>query len=182
MTAGAATAFAPGNSDQESLGALDRPFEHFKIHHRRIFQALERLEAAFAGAPPRDALGEAAQAIQLLESEGFLHMQDEEESFFPRLQDRLSPEYAAHLDVLTQQHQEARELVAGLRETLASERTAAASAGGIKILIERFVDQFRFHADFEDTELAVVAQRILRPDEIAAISREMKQRRGLPAG
>lgn len=162
---------------EEGAGStIDHPLEHLVACHGRIEERLATLERAGACLESRTA--EALEAIQsclrYFDTSGALHTADEEESVFPRLRARLSPTERAEIEMLEMQHRDAEQLYTALKQAV-----ARADAAQYRAAVERFAALYRAHIAFENRELIRVARRDLRPADLAAITREMKSRRGL---
>jgi len=172
---------------QESGSTLDRPLEHLTACHRRIEQRLATLErvAAHLDRSPGDALEAMAACFRFFDSNGALHTADEEQSVFPRLQPRLSGEERIFIATLEDQHREADRLYAELKAIggeLQSGRPASRELQErYRAAASRLAELYRSHMAAEDQTLIALGQRVLTAPELAEISREMKNRRGLSA-
>jgi hemerythrin-like domain-containing protein len=112
------------------------------------------------------------------------HTADEEQSLFPRL--RASAESEAPLARLTELEFEhvlaARwhEIVDSLATRWLSEGSLASEQSvSMTHALKRLSEIYGRHIAVEDRELFPLANRLLRPDELAAVGREMAERRGL---
>jgi hemerythrin-like domain-containing protein len=162
---------------------VDRPLDHLTACHRRIEDRLETFVRAgeqWTG-NPAGAVEAVHNAIRFMDSSGALHTEDEEQSVFPRLRDHIPDEDAAYLARLEAEHEEADRTFAALKELAASLE---------KALVPEVLDRYRFaaarlrdlyarHIASEDEKLIALGRQALTPDDLAAISDEMKRRRGL---
>lgn len=169
--------------DETPHSTIDQPLEHLTACHGRIEERLQVLERAGQHLETRAA--EALEAVdgcfRYFESSGVAHTEDEEHSVFPRLRPHLSPEELAEIEMLERQHREADALYSELKDIAARLKQNAAAPGlaeRYRSVVERFAALYRSHIAFEDRELIRVARRDLDSAELAAISEEMKQRRG----
>jgi hemerythrin-like domain-containing protein len=145
---------------REEGATLDRPLEHLVACHRRIEDRLSVLERA----------GEAiAGCFRFFDSNGAWHTADEEDSLFPRIQARLTPEELAFLKQLEQEHREAEGLYSELQDL----------AGRFRTVAGRLCELYRGHIAAEDETLIAIGNRVLAEAELREISGEMKARRGL---
>jgi hemerythrin-like domain-containing protein len=115
------------------------------------------------------------------------HSADEEESLFPRLRSSDDPEGRAAVETLrylqadhrvAEQHHEAVDLLT--RRWLAQ---GALSPGDTTSLLDHLTaldTLYRAHIKIEDEELFPAAGRILTPEDLEAIGREMAARRHVP--
>ena len=172
---------------QEPGSTLDRPLEHLTACHRRIEQRLATLErvAAHLDRNSSDALEAMAACFRFFDSNGVLHTADEEESVFPRLQPRLSDEERTFIATLEDQHREADRLYAELKAIGGELRSGLPASRELReryrVAASRLAELYRAHMATEDQTLIALGQRVLSPPELAEISREMKNRRGLSA-
>jgi hemerythrin-like domain-containing protein len=112
------------------------------------------------------------------------HTADEEHSLFPRL--RAAVESEAPLARLAQLEFE-HELAARDHQIADSLATRWLSEGKLALedgaqlteALKRLSEIYRRHIAVEDLELFPLANRLLRPEELAAVGREMADRRGI---
>ena len=162
---------------------IDTPIEHLTACHRRIEERLATLERA--GDHLRQDRGAALDAIRssirFLDSSGALHTMDEEASLFPRLRPQLSREELAYVDSLEEQHDEAESVFADLKDVAAQLTTTSGNAavleGRYRQLTSRLGSLYRSHIRSEDEILSKLARRLIDPDQLKAISEEMRSRR-----
>jgi hemerythrin-like domain-containing protein len=161
---------------EESAGSTtDHPLEHLVACHGRIEERLATLERAGAYLESRtaEALEAIQSCLQYFDTSGAIHTADEEESVFPRLRSRLSPAELAEIEMLEMQHRDAEQFYATLKQA-----AAGTDAARYRAAAERFAAHYRAHIAFENRELIRLARRDLTPADLAAITREMKSRRG----
>lgn len=165
-------------------GTLDKPLEHLVACHRRIEDRLSTLERIGENLKTRRA--EALEALDacfhFFETNGEWHTADEEQSVFPRMRAALSPEELAYLDTLEGQHDEAEADFAKLK-SIAARLTEAADPDESLVedyrqTVSRLAQLYRGHIASEDKTLTEMGARVLTPADLAAISTEMKRRRG----
>lgn len=165
---------------------IDSPIEHLIACHRGIEERLDTLvNAADHLTGDRAAALEAIRkSLHFLETNGAFHTADEEDSLFPRLRPKLTPEELTFVESLQLQHTEADDIYKVLKNA------AAAVAGEPSAdAIHQFADAanrlraiYQRHIEFEDQVLMALARRRLAPEEIQQISEEMRaRRRGGPA-
>lgn len=171
-----------GSVARDAKATLDHPLDHLVACHGRIEERLAVLERAaehFETAPD-EAREAAAACFRYFETSGVLHTRDEEESVFPRLTPRLARGDAAYLDDLETQHREADELYGRVRQL--PETLSPDALGAWRDAVAKFCALYRSHIASENEQLIRLARAALTEGELAAISSEMKSRRGLPAG
>lgn len=160
----------------------EQPLEHLVSCHRRILHRLETLEriGGALASDPGSALPALRNTLRFFDVTARLHTEDEEQSVFPRLRGRLSPEDLAYVDSLESQHREKEAVYAELKDLAAeldSEVTAARVARYHE-LTGRLCALYRTHIASEDDVLVRLGRGVLEPDELVAIREEMGARRG----
>ena len=166
----------------EGPATLDAPLEHLMACHRRIEQRLATLERAGAALRERkdEALAAIRSAFAFMDSNGAIHTRDEEESLFPRLQPTLAEADLALVEVLKVEHEEEELIYLHLKQVVdhvqAGEEMALTEYDET---VARLCALYRRHIAAEDTRLMHVARSALSGNDLAAISSEMKSRRGL---
>lgn len=157
---------------------LDSPLEHLTACHRRIEQRLDTLvKAADHFATDRgQALAAIARSIEFMDSNGVLHTRDEEESLFPRLRPKLTPDETAFVDQLESQHQEAETIFAELKQ-IVDQRVPDNRIENYRDCAHRLNSLYRAHIQVEDEILAALARRSLSAADLQQISHEMRSRR-----
>ena len=103
-----------------------------------------------------------------------MHTEDEERSIFPRIEQRLSDEERRYIADLGRQHREAGQLYEQLKELPPS----GCGVSGYRELAAKFCDLYRAHIASENHRFVEIARRLLSERELAAISQEMRARRG----
>jgi hemerythrin-like domain-containing protein len=158
--------------------------------HRRIEHFLAVLirlcDKAKGGSLEADETELLDKALAYFRNAAPKHTADEEHSLFPRL--RAAAESEAPLARLAQLEFE-HELAARDHQIVDSLATRWQNEGrlapedGVRLTeaLERLSEIYRRHIAVEDRELFPLANRLLRPDELAAVGREMAERRGLKA-
>lgn len=156
--------------------------------HRRIerflgvlIQVVGRAGGASLAHQEREAL---EKALAYFRNSAPKHTADEEDSLFPRLRKSGSAQSElACLAELENDHQAAsrdHELVDALgREWLAAGTLTAEQAHQLGEALARLSNTYRRHIAIEDHELFPLAARVLPPDQLAEVSREMAERRGV---
>lgn len=169
--------------NQPERQTLDEPLRHLTACHRRIEERLETLERVIPHweASADDALAAVRSAFRFFATNGVWHTEDEENSIFPRMRERLSDDERAYLAELERQHDvaeaaygELSSIVAEFHEPASKEWIAAYEAAARKL--SRL---YREHIASEDTRLVEIGVRVLGEQELQSIAAEMKERRGL---
>ena len=166
-----------------ATAAITSPIEHLHACHRRIEERLNTLERVAPHLLTRtdEALAALQAVFWFFDSSGVTHTADEEESFFPRLAGKLTPEESGFLEALELEHSRAEAIYDELKCCVAEfekppteedQKQYAELAGALCSL-------YRQHIRNEDARFAGLAARALTPDDLDAISKEMRQRRGL---
>ena len=164
-----------GSIAADAKSTLDHPLDHLVACHGRIEERLAILERAAEHweAKPEEARAALDSVFRYFETSGVNHTADEEESVFPRLAGRMTQEESAYIAALESQHQEAEELYQRLRQG------PRADLSGFRDLVAKFCRLYREHIASENDRLIATGKRLLNADELAAISAEMRRRRGL---
>lgn len=160
---------------------IDSPIEHLVACHRRIEQRLDTLvNAADHLTDQRAAAVEAIRkSIHFLDTNGSFHTADEEDSLFPRLRPKLTPEELAFVDSLEAEHGTADTIYRELKK-LAPAAADQSSEDSIRQFAEcarRFRGLYQKHIQSEDRILTALARRSLDAADIEQISQEMRARR-----
>lgn len=167
----------------QANATIDTPVEHLVACHRRIEDRLATLERASGHLSVRrnEALEAIRKSIAFLNSSGAQHTMDEEASVFPRLRPSLSPEDLHYLDSLEGQHREAESVFAQLKEVVEQMTVAPEASAALDLryseLAARLASLYRPHIQSEDEILTRLARQKLSPDDLRAISVEMRERR-----
>ncbi|MDX2151641.1 MAG: hemerythrin domain-containing protein [Bryobacteraceae bacterium] len=161
---------------QGGAKAPEGPLEHLQACHRRIEDRLATLERAGEALErcPAEAVDAILKSIEFFDRNGVWHTEDEEQSVFPRLLERLSADEAATLRRLEEEHERAEELHQRLKTLVTALPWAAEEFRGC---VRELAALYRAHIEVEDSELMAAAQRVLTADELEAIGAEMKERR-----
>lgn len=156
--------------------------------HRRIERFLGVL-VQVAARPEGSRLTEAERealenALAYFRNSAPKHTADEEESLFPRLRKTGSAEAALKcLAELEDDHQAAaqdHELVDALgRRWIESGELAADELHHLRDALARLSSTYTRHIATEDRELFPLAARLLPPDQLAQVGREMAERRAV---
>jgi hemerythrin-like domain-containing protein len=163
--------------------SLESPIDHLSACHRRIEERLLTLERI--GPHLRDRTAEARTALQAVfwffDSSGANHTADEEESIFPRFAARLTPEEQQFLNDLQIEHTKAEAIYDSLKTHIANmaEPPSESDHAIYTALVADLCSIYRQHIQNEDLRFPLIASRTLTNDDLDAISKEMKQRRGL---
>ncbi len=160
--------------------------------HRRIEHFLDvliRVCNQASGAPltppERSAL---EKALTYFRNSAPKHTADEEDSLFPRMREsgdtaRASLECLAELEKDHQTAARDHELVDSLGQRwLASGRLLDEELDQIRRALQRLSETYTRHIAIEDQQLFPLAGRLLKPDQLAQVGREMAERRGVSVG
>jgi hemerythrin-like domain-containing protein len=162
-------------SGKSAHATLDQPLEHLVACHGRIQDLVAALERAaeLSADRPAEARETIAAVFRYFETSGVLHTRDEEESVFPRLLGHVAADEKEFLDSLEAQHREAEKLYQLLRQV----PEAGENLDGYSPLVKRFCTLYREHIAAENDRLIAAGRRILSPEDLAAVSSEMRARR-----
>lgn len=168
-----------GSVAADALSTLDHPLEHLVACHGRIEERLAVLERAAAQleAKPEAARQALDSVFRYFDTSGVKHTADEEESVFPRLASRLTPDEQAYIGQLEAQHREADELYLSLKRV----PPVGADLTEYRGIVARFCRLYREHIASENERLIAAGKRLLSTPELEKISAEMRGRRGLPS-
>lgn len=172
----------PNRPSQAESATLDRPLDHLAVCHRRIEEKLSMLERAAQHLGDRfdEALGACRSAFAFFDGSGVLHMEDEEESIFPRIRLHATSDELAYLDSLELQHREAEGSVARLRNLirqLERDPSPAATHEAFRQTALKLVELYRAHIASEDEVLNRIGHARLDEVALAEIAFEMRLRR-----
>ncbi len=160
---------------------IAEPLEHLASCHRRIEQKLDTLERIGAALDenPTAALAALDSTLRFFDTTGRLHTRDEEESVFPRLRPQLDAADLNSVDALEHQHRETdlvyeqlKQSSVDLRADLTPDRIARYRA-----LADRLIGLYREHIAAEEGLVLPLGRRVLRPEQLADIQQEMRDRR-----
>lgn len=167
----------------QAAPSFDHPLELLHACHGKIMQqcaALRNLTAHLAGKGSDEQAQQAAQAIlRYFDTSGQFHHQDEEEDLFPAL--RATGAEAAQVDALLQrilaEHIELAAAWDAVHPLLV--RIAAGEPAPLtEALSENVIMGYFRHIALEEKELLPLSSRLLSPQQIEAIGRNMAARRG----
>lgn len=158
--------------------------------HRRIERFLNVLltvsKEARGGALSEEYRNALATALRYFREGAPRHTRDEEDSLFPRLRKSLTTEARqamSQMDDLHQDHSvaDAKHLAVDAlgNRWLANGHLPPDDAQAMTEALEFLRALYQRHIALEDAEIFPLAGRLLPPDEISAIAREMAARRGL---
>lgn len=161
--------------------SFDNPLGMLGACHRRIERQLATLARLQRHLPEHGADGDARAAatavLRYFDNAAPNHHADEEASIFPRLLAHL-PEARAVIDRLERDHETIAANWRRLRPLLAA--IAAGERANLDAKTVREVQAvYAAHIACEEQKLIPLAERTLRPEEIAAIGCEMAARRGV---
>jgi hemerythrin-like domain-containing protein len=154
--------------------------------HQRIrsFTSIAVRLAVAAGAPPPE-IANAAGAVHRYYSVALpLHEADENDSVYPRLRHRLAdPAETASLQAMVDQHGPIDAVVAELLPRWEKLQSAPEQLSSLADEIRRnaacLQELWREHLALEEEIVFPLIRARLTPDDLLAIHREMKQRRGI---
>ncbi len=166
---------------------LDQPLEVLTACHGRMMAQLETLDRLVRWLPDHGADEDASRAavniVRYFDTAAVNHHQDEEDSLFPLLLERVSATGRSRLRTLIQwierDHAEMMAAWASLRPQLlaiAAGESAELSADEVA----NFASRYLSHIDREDNELFPYAAQLLTPADLSALSEQMVARRRLP--
>jgi hypothetical protein len=178
----------PANRDQLSIEAippalLDDPLAYIFADHfrqRRLCAALRHhAETGHVDRP------EAEMITAYLRRDLVLHYRDEDEDLFPLLLRRALPEddLAAALGRLAQDHRQSRqslEAIIGALTGRPAEDPVKLGRGMCKLMLAYAASE-HLHMAAENGIVLAIARIRLRREDLKAMSRTMKERRGVPA-
>lgn len=176
---------ARGTRGKQEGSTLDRPLEHLVACHRRIEDRLAILDRAgnHLEHDRAAALEAINNSLAFFETNVARHTADEEESFFPRLRERVPEGELTLLARLEGDHVMASSLLEDLRSTAIQIRTAEAGEDISRVqrtfleTTAKLTELFRGHIAAEDEELIRLASKVLPEDTLREIAKEMKHRR-----
>jgi hemerythrin-like domain-containing protein len=166
---------------QTKASGINDPLEHLTACHRRIEQRLDTLERAGAALEtrPAEALDAIRNCIRFFDVAGHLHTVDEEESIFPLIRSRLTSSEAEFLNRLESDHQAAETVFGRLKDTveqMGADVTPEMSQR-FQELTHELCSIYRTHIASEDSTLMAILERVIREEERAALTEEMRRRR-----
>ena len=149
--------------------------EHLLACHRRIEQRLESLELVAANfeTKPDEARDALNTSFKYFDTNGAWHTEDEEQSVFPRIVPLLNPAELTFVSQLEEQHRGAESCYGRLKAS------AVAFDRQFREVVAEFCSIYREHIATEESLLIAIGRKYLSASQLAEISTEMKQRRGL---
>jgi hemerythrin-like domain-containing protein len=158
--------------------------------HRRIERFLKLLVTITRAAEGRELSAEQREAIQsacdYFKRAAPTHTRDEEESLFPRLRAANDPQATAALALIEHLHTDHEtademhsEVDVLVRRWLADGVLASEMADRLARLLESLSAIYQQHIAVEEAQVFPLAGRILSPNEIEQMGREMAARRGI---
>lgn len=166
------------------LADFDHPLEMLSACHGRIEDRLDILARLADHVAANGADGQAQQAaaaiVRYFETAGQHHHADEEDNLFPLLRRRALHDaaLAALLDRLVSEHRRMHELWGPLRDRLLEIADGKAAVLDTT-LVQPFAAVYRAHIAVEESDLLPRAERLLAPDDYAALGTAMATRRGV---
>jgi hemerythrin-like domain-containing protein len=148
------------------------PFEQLERCHRRLEDACDALLVACE----QHDLATVNDVREFLGRQIVRHEADEEESFFPRLRLRSSPnpdETATLLDRLATEHRAHEALAARLDGAIAKTDWAELTR-----VADEMIRAYRDHIEIEEKSLFPLARAAINDSDLKAIADEMSARRG----
>ncbi len=168
----------------EAAPSFDHPLELLSACHGKIHRQLDILQKLAARLPTHGCDQQVRQAAQgilrYFDTAGQFHHQDEEENLFPTLLALDTPEKAevkALIEDLLAQHavmfaawSEVRAVLVQLAEGVNTPLPEA--------LVKDLVGSYTPHIELEETRLLTLSARLLSPQQIMALGKNMAERRG----
>ncbi|HYR06066.1 MAG TPA: hemerythrin domain-containing protein [Gallionella sp.] len=168
----------------ETAPSFDHPLEMLHACHGKIQRQLDTLKKLAAHLPTHGCdlqVQQAAQSIlRYFDTAGQFHHQDEEENLFPTLLALNTPEKAevkALIENLLAQHAvmfaawgDVRAVLVKLAEGVNTPLPDA--------LVEKLVGSYTPHIELEETQLLTLSARLLSPQQIVELGKNMAKRRG----
>jgi hemerythrin-like domain-containing protein len=181
----------PVKIGQPTDHGFDSPLGLLSDCHRRIEQFLSVLvtiaDVRGGGELPAEDRRALEGALHYFQAAAPRHTADEEESLFPRLRASGDAGAAGALDALRRLESDHKiaEDHHDMVECLARRWLSAGTLSGrdthlLREHLGALVRLYREHIAIEDTELFPAAARLLSPDDLRAVGREMAGRRNVP--
>lgn len=160
--------------DRDAMEMLER--SHHQLEQR--LATLRNAARALAGGGTEANLEDVRDVLRFLERGAVRHVDDEEQSLFPRL--------AAHepvadvIQTLRGQHRDHERLHAELAELSPALLLPCPPevAAALTSIADRLTAEYAAHLELEDRELLPAARAVLDPDQLEAMLAEMQARRG----
>ena len=183
------TKFQSPVSAAEFSVRVEDAINHLTHCHERIDRSLVTVRNAVAALRLTDPVlrTEGAAALDyelaLLQLLTELHIQDEEQSLFPRLRKNLSSDPASLAELLPMLEAQHREKQAVFPELASSLRALSAPGSKGEEALDRLESQvaqldslFKTHTTLEDEQLMPKCRQYLTPADLDAMRQEMRQR------
>lgn len=167
-----------------TLADFDHPFEMLSACHDRIKAQCDTLRRLAGHLPLHGCDAQAQQAasnvMRYFDSAGRHHREDEETDLFPCMiaaaQGQNAERVALLIARLQSEHQEIEQLWLALRDVLeciAHQEEADLDPAEV----DRFCAAYDAHMALEETSLLPLAERMLKPETVAALGTAMARRR-----
>lgn len=148
---------------------MESIFERMREDHRRVLDEVAAMEQAVAGGA--DPVPAARVLVSLLGRQFGSHMAAEDEVLYPALMNAL-PEARASIEPLCADHGALRMMLADLEETLS---LPGDDREQVAVQVRDLVDLLRIHIRKEEALVIGMAERVLRPAEVEALSARMNR-------
>ncbi|MCG8424196.1 MAG: hemerythrin domain-containing protein [Proteobacteria bacterium] len=159
----------------DSIAMLDASHRR---QEQRLDECLDAVQALTDGRAGQDQVATIARVLEFLRKQAARHVEDEEESVFPRLAAR--PDFSELLVALESEHREHETMIAELEDLFEAWADAVPPSRAVSVFASRFAEfsaHYRAHIAREDDELVPAMRRELTANELADISSEMISRR-----
>jgi hemerythrin-like domain-containing protein len=167
------------------LADFEHPFEMLLACHGRLAAQLEILRGLVDHLQANGADAEAQQAasnvLRYFDSAARHHHEDEQRDLLPRMHAAAGPgaaRIAALTEDMAREHADLERGWLELREALES-IAHAAPARLDPIAVDCFCATYTVHMKQEEANVFPLAKMLLKPDDVAALGRDMARRRGL---
>ncbi len=174
----------PESDFNDPLGLLSDCHRRIEQFLETIVQVCEKAAGGFLAPPEATAL---EKALQYFREAAPKHTADEEDSLFPRLRSLGAGRSALRcMEGLEEDHEvagRAHEAVDSLgRRWLERGFLADVELLEMRQALKRLAGLYARHIEIEDKELFPLAGRVLAPEALAEVGREMAERRGVWGG
>ena len=150
---------------------METIFERMREDHRRVLDEVAAMEAAMTGGT--DPTQAVSRLVALLARQFGSHMAAEDEVLYPALMNAL-PETRASIEPLRADHGALRMMLADLEEAMRQEPGEMRDEQ-IVVQVRDLVDLLRIHIRKEEALVIGVAERVLQPAEVEALSVRMNR-------
>ncbi|MBI4480642.1 MAG: hemerythrin domain-containing protein [Acidobacteria bacterium] len=181
-----------GPAAYEFVSRIEDPLQHILACHEQIERRLVTLQNAAMmvgfseGAMLQDAAAALAYEVEVLQAIDTLHTEDEEASLFPRLRANLRHDVSVlgplmlSLELQHQNEQVAfTRLRVAVKAIVASGAQPSDQASSCEDLVRELAGVCGPHMALENDSLLPLARKALTPADLAALTKEMRQRWGL---